>query len=264
MNSTLDLLMKRKSVRTYADRPIEEAEKQSILNAAMRAPTAGNMMLYSIIEVEDPTLKQRLAETCDDQPFIARAPLVLLFLADYQRWYDYYLSAGVPELCAEKGVEMRKPSEGDLLLAVCDTLIAAQSAVVAAEALGIGSCYIGDILEEFETHQQLFDLPPYVLPVTLICFGYPSAEPSERRLTPRFAPEYILHQNRYHRLNKAELEEMMRPRNEQLAAAKNRKDGLQNIGQFNYMRKFSAEFSLEMTRSVRKMIETWNQGPAGT
>lgn len=53
---------------------------------------------------------------------------------------------------------------------------------------------------------------------------------------------------------------MMRPRNEQMAAAKNRSDGLQNVGQFNYVRKFSAEFSLEMTRSVRKMIETWNRG----
>jgi nitroreductase len=218
------------------------------------------MMLYSIIEIEDQALKNRLAETCDDQPFIAKAPLVLLFLADYQRWYDYYLSAGVPEWCTQQGLEMRKPSEGDLLLAICDTLIAAQSAVLAAEALGIGSCYIGDILEKFEIHQQLLDLPPYGMPVTLICFGHPITETFDRRLTPRFGSEFILHKNRYHRLSPDELEEMMRPRNEQLAASGNRKDGLKNIGQFNYARKFSAEFSQEMTRSVRKMIETWNRG----
>jgi nitroreductase len=260
MNSTLDLLMKRRSVRSYAEKGVAEDEKRAILQAAMRAPTAGNMMLYTILEVADQALKNRLAETCDDQPFIAKAPLVLLFLADYQRWYDYYRCAGVPDLCDQMGLEMRKPSEGDLLLSVCDTLIAAQSAVLAAEALGIGSCYIGDILEEYEIHQQLFDLPPYVLPVTLICFGYPTAEASERALTPRFDAQFIVHKDRYRRLNPAELEEMMRPRNEQMNAAGKRRDGLTNIAQFNYLRKFSAEFSLEMSRSVRKMIETWNRG----
>ena len=57
------------------------------------------MMLYSIIEVNDQAAKDTLARTCDHQPFIARAPLVLLFLADYQRWFDYYLLSGVEELC---------------------------------------------------------------------------------------------------------------------------------------------------------------------
>ncbi len=260
MNPTLDILLARHSVRAYADKPIAESEKQAILQATLRAPTAGNMMLYSILEVEDQALKERLVETCDDQPFIAMAPWVLLFLADYQRWYDYYLAAGVPQLCQERGLEMRKPGEGDLLLAACDTLIAAQTAVIAAESLGIGSCYIGDILEECEIHQQLFNLPPYALPVTLLCFGYPPAETGERRLNPRFDARYILHKNQYHRHSPSELEEMMRPRNAQFTASGARKDGLQNIGQFNYLRKFSAEFSLEMTRSVSKMIARWSQG----
>jgi nitroreductase len=56
----------------------------------MRAPTAGNLMLYSIIEVEDQALKERLALTCDNQPFIAKAPWVLIFVADYQKWIDLF------------------------------------------------------------------------------------------------------------------------------------------------------------------------------
>ena len=56
----------------------------------MRSPTAGNMMLYSIIEIEDQNTKEKLVKSCDNQPFIAKAPLVLLFLADYQRWMDYF------------------------------------------------------------------------------------------------------------------------------------------------------------------------------
>jgi len=260
MNPTIDLLMRRRSVRSYAPRPVGPEERETILAAAMRAPTAGNMMLYSIIEIDDQALKDRLAVTCDNQPFIARAPFLLLFAADYQRWYDYYLAAGVDEVCRQRGEQMRKPTEGDLLLAMCDTLIAAQSAVIAAEALGIGSCYIGDILEQYETHGDLLQLPPYVLPITLVCFGWPLAEPSRANLTPRFPAQYIVHQNTYHRLGPAALEEMMRPRSEKLLSGGPRADGITNAGQFNYVRKFSAEFSVEMTRSARAMIESWTRG----
>jgi nitroreductase len=259
MNPTIDLLLKRKSVRAYADRPVPGEARDAILQAAMRAPTAGNMMLYSILEVEDQDLKNRLAQTCDDQPFIARAPYVLLFLADYQRWFDYYLAAGVEALCRQNHVDMRRPQEGDLLLACCDALIAAHTAVIAAEALGIGSCYIGDILEQYETHRELFCLPQYALPVTLICFGYPNEEQAARKQPTRFDPEFIVHRNVYQRADPARLERMMEPRNQQLSAHGPRQDGIRNVGQFNYLKKFSAAFSIEMTRSVRAMIASWNQ-----
>ena len=84
MNQTLDVLMRRKSVRAYEEREIGEDVKAKLLAATLRAPTAGNMMLDSIVEVKDQGLKDRLVRTCDNQPLIARAPLVLLFLADYQ------------------------------------------------------------------------------------------------------------------------------------------------------------------------------------
>jgi FMN reductase (NADPH)/FMN reductase [NAD(P)H] len=260
MNPTIEQLMQRRSVRSYSEREVSAADRETIINATLRAPTAGNMMLYSIIEIDDQVLKERLAETCDNQPFIARAPYLLLFAADYQRWYDYYLAAGVPGLCAERGLEMRKPGEGDLLLAMCDTLIAAQTAVIAAEALGISSCYIGDILEQYEVHRELLNLPPYVLPVTMICFGWPLAESAPSAQTPRFPVETILHKNSYRRLSPAGLTEMMRPRSERLVAVGPRKDGIENAGQFNYFRKFSAEFSVEMTRSAHAMIESWKRG----
>lgn len=257
MNSTIDLLLKRKSVRAYTDQAITPDEKEIILQASLRAPTAGNMALYSIIEVTDQGLKDQLAETCDHQLFISKAPWVLLFLADYQRWYDYYLASGVEKLCQERNLALRKPGEGDLLLACCDTLIAAHTAVIAAEALGIGSCYIGDILERFEIHRQLFKLPKYVLPVTMICFGYPTEGQAQRKQSPRFAQNTILHQNQYHRLDDSELDAMMASRNAQFLASGTRPDGIDNVGQYNFVRKFSAEFSHEMTRSVRAMLQSW-------
>ena len=136
MNTVIQTIIQRKSVRAYEKRLIGDETKNEIIRAALRAPTAGNMMLYSIIEVSDQAKKDILANSCDNQPFIAKAPLVLLFLADYQRWHDYFVTCGVDKADSP----MRKPREGDLLLACCDAIIAAQTAVVAAESLGIGSC----------------------------------------------------------------------------------------------------------------------------
>ena len=257
MNPTLTLLHQRHSVRAYSDQPITAEERQQILAATFRAPTAGNMMLYSIIEVTDPALKDRLAVTCDNQPFIAKAPLLLLFLADYQRWFDYYTQCGVQSRSQELNLPYRTPQAGDLLLACCDALIAAQTAVIAAESLGIGSCYIGDILEQYETHRELLNLPPYTLPITLLCFGHPQSSQENSRRSSRFAPEYILHQNSYRRLNSQEFEDMYKHQTKSFLAAGPSSSGAQNVGQSNYFRKFVADFSIEMNRSVREMLKNW-------
>ena len=141
MNEVLRQLHERKSVRVYAERPVEPEVKRAILEAAIQAPSAGNMALYTILDITDPEKKEALAKSCDDQPFIAKAPVVLIFCADYRRWYDVF---------CQYVEEVRKPDMGDLFLAEADALIAAQNAVVAAHSLGLGSCYIGDITEDYE------------------------------------------------------------------------------------------------------------------
>lgn len=114
MNQTIKELMERKSVRAYRDEKITLEEKNLILQSAIQAPTAGNMALYSIIDVQDQQLKDQLANTCDHQPFISQAPLVLLFLADYQKWYDMY--------CTYHNEDF-KLEEADMILALEDAMI---------------------------------------------------------------------------------------------------------------------------------------------
>ena len=257
MNQVMEVLLNRRSVRAYEDRPISDETRAEILRAAMRAPTAGNMMLYSIVHVSDQRAKDVLARTCDNQPFIAQAPLVLLFLADYQRWFDYFVVSGVEQLCGRRGEALRKPAEGDLLLACCDALIAAQTAVIAAESLGIGSCYIGDIMENCEAHQDLFGLPEYTFPICLLCFGYPTAAQKQRPLTPRFRDEFIVFENRYKRLDATELDEMHREMHARMTAAGVISDALPNVGHVMYHRKFGTEFQKELNRSVRAMLRAW-------
>jgi len=251
MNESLHLIQERQSIRSFDDRPIDDETKQTIINCAMRAPTAGNMMLYSMIEITDQVIKGKLAESCDHQPFIAKAPLVLLFLADYQRWYDLFQASDVTAYCEASGRAMREPSEGDMLLACCDALIAAQTAVIAAESMGIGSCYIGDILEQFEYHRDLFDLPQYTLPITMLCFGYAKTRPSNR--TPRFPQELVHFENSYQRLAPDQLDQMARTNRQPARFVEH----ATNIGQHVYGRKFSADFSYEMSRSAREAIRSW-------
>lgn len=235
MNETLKLLQNRKSVRSYSDEPITPEEKQRILSAAMRAPTAGNMMLYSILDITDQSLKDKLAETCDHQPFIAKAPLVLIFCADYRRWMRKFAASGCD------GGNPLPPEEGNLLLACNDAIIAAQTAVVAAESLGIGSCYIGDVLEQCETHVELLHLPEYVIPVSMVVFGKPTESQKNRTQLSRFPQQMIVFENGYRELTDEELTEFGNER---------------NIEAF-YNRKHVSGFMEEMNRSARALIRHW-------
>ncbi len=222
MNPVMDTILARKSVRAYDRRPIPPDVKDAILHAALRSPTAGNMMLYSIIDVTDQAIKDTLARTCDNQPFIATAPLVWLFVADYQRWVDVFVQSGVEALCAERGAVMRRPAEGDLLL-----------------------------------HRRLFDLPAYTLPITLLCLGYPTAQQRRRTITSRFEREVIVFQDRYHRLAPEDVRRMFA--GTKAPHPRKSEDGA-NPGQAVYLRKFSAGFSTEMTRSVRAWTRAWVSG----
>ena len=233
MNETIRQLYARKSVRAFADRPIEEPVVQTILEAATMAPSAGNQQLYTILRIIEPALLERLADSCDHQPFIARGKLVLVFCADCLKWYDAFASVG----CAP-----RKPGPGDLLLAVDDALIAAQNAVVAAEAFGIGSCYIGDIMENIEAQRDILGLPDYVFPAALLVFGYPTEQQIQRRKPRRVDLRYIVQENHYRRLDGAQLKAML--------------EGKAPDGQYvEWMeafcrRKYNSDFAREMSRSV--------------
>ncbi len=175
-NPVLDVIERRSSTRAFSDEPVTGEERRAILHAASRAPSAGAMMFYSIVSIDDPELRREICVCCDDQPFMLKAPFWLLFVADNRKWLDLYEQAGCyddPALAsAPERAGYRRPGLGDLLLACEDTIAAAQTAVIAAESLGIGSCYIGDILERGERVAELLDLPEGTLPLALLVFGH--------------------------------------------------------------------------------------------
>ena len=242
MNEIIESLYQRKSVRAYEDRAIPEEMKNLILEASMQAPSAGCQQLYTILDITDQELKEKLAESCDHQPFIAKAPMVLVFCADCKKWYDAYLEAGC---------EPRKPGVGDLMLAITDTAIAAQNAVVAAESLGIGSCYIGDIMERYETHRDLLHLPKYVVPTAMVVFGYPTKQQEEREKPVRLPAQAVVSENTYRRQEASEYAEYLSDRQ-----GKTEEEFDRWLRAF-CKRKWNSDFSAEMSRSVGVMMKEW-------
>ena len=253
MNETLRLIEKRVSLRRYADRPIDPEQIDSIIYSAMRAPTAGNMMLYSILQVDDPKKKQRLAETCG-HPFIADAPLVLLFLADMQRWVDFFETNGVPTHCRETEIEYRMPDASKLLMSCCDALIAAQNSVIAAESMGIGSCYVGDIMGHAEEHRSLFDLPPFALPITLVCYGH-RPEEFEPKRAARFDRRFVHHCDSYRRFSAQDLREMLSEIEVRFSSVLRQRQV--NLAQLTYEGFMMGKAAQEERRSAAEFLRDW-------
>ena len=238
MNDVIRQLLERKSVRVYEDREIGETEKQMILEAACQAPTAGNQQLYTILDITDQRIKEKLVETCDNQPFIATAKLVLIFCADCKKWYDAFRYADC---------QPRNPAVGDLLLAVSDANIAAQNAVTAAQSLGIGSCYIGDIMENCEAQRDLLNLPEYVFPAAMVVFGYPTEQQKTREKPRRAGMGHIVHENGYRAMDAEELQHLFEPK------WGNKTYG--NSMQTFCNRKYNSDFAREMSRSVAEYLK---------
>ena len=240
MNAIIQSLFDRKSIRQFEDRPIGSEDKALILEAALQAPTAGNQNLYTILDITDPMIRGALSVYCDNQPFIGQAPMALVFLADCRRWYDSYSLAGV---------EARLPEEGDLLLAVADAVVAAQNSVVAAESLGIGSCYIGDILEREEDVRRALNLDEYVFPAAFVVYGYPNQSQKERPKPGRPPLSCLVQENQYRRLDEKEHRKMFVDKGD----IKREKEFNDFIKAF-YNRKYSSDFAMEMNRSARRYL----------
>lgn len=233
MNEMIKELYARKSVRVFTGEDITEEDKKSILGAALQAPSAGCQLLYTILDITDQNKKDRLAKLCDDQPFIARAKLVLVFCADCRKWLTFY---------REAGLKPRDPGAGDLLLAVEDALIAAQNAVMAAQSLGIGSCYIGDVMENAEEVKALLQLPGCVYPACMLVFGHPTKQQEEREKPKRFAVSDIVCENCYQDKSGQEIRDMFAGMT-----------GMQSYEQWMeafWKRKYESAFSKEMNRSM--------------
>ena len=123
--------------------------------------------------------------------------------------------------------------------------------MVAAQSLGIGSCYIGDIMENCEIHRQILNLPPYVFPAAMLVFGYPTDQQLRREKPARVAMKHVVHENGYRPMDGAELREMFAQR----CGRESYEDWMTAFCN----RKYNSEFSREMGRSVEEYLKAFLQ-----
>lgn len=186
MNQTIELLMRHHSVRKYEPRAVSEDVKEQIIRCAQMAPTSSYFQAYTIIEIKAPESRKVLAEAAGGQEWVVKAPLVLLFCADLNR-----------------GKNLLKVKEQEVFgnvecytVAVVDAALAMQKAFVAAQSLGLEGVVVGGIRNDMERIKKVAELPKLVMPLCLLCLGYPAEYPPVK---PRLPLELIWKKDRYGR-----------------------------------------------------------------
>jgi FMN reductase [NAD(P)H] len=187
-NATMRLLMERGSLRQFTDELIPTDVLQQILAAGAQAASGGNLQPFSIIQTEDTDTRKKLADWLG-QSFIGKAPVLLTFCIDLRRLQRWAALDHAPFTADH--------SFRHFWISFQDTIIAAQNICTAADALGLGSVYIGSVLEYFRELKELFDLPQGVFPVVLLCLGYPAERPKPRTKLP---VDVIVHKETYQEL----------------------------------------------------------------
>lgn len=184
-NSTLDLLLRHRSIRRFTTQPLTAEQVDTLIQAAQHASTSNFFQQYSIIDVTDRE-KQRALAAIGNQHYIAEAGRLFVMIADMQRNSTIAAAKEAPNTIFG--------TTDFFFRAFSDTVIAAQNIVVASESMGLGAVYLGSILNNAQAVIDLLNLPPLTFPVFGIAIGYADQEP---QLKPRLPKQAVYHQNSY-------------------------------------------------------------------
>jgi FMN reductase [NAD(P)H] len=186
MNQVVETMMAHRSIRKYTNQPVSNEDLDTIIRSTQAAPSWVNGQHVTIISIQDPERRKKMAELAGNQKHIFEAPVFLVFCADFHR---------IKVACEMEGLEFKAAVNPDLLLVgTVDVGIALGNAITAAESLGLGTVPIGGIRRSPLEYIELLNLPEYVIPVSGLCIGYPSEIPD---LVPRLPKEAIYHEEIY-------------------------------------------------------------------
>lgn len=177
-----------RSIRRYSDKEIPEATMAGLVAASQSASTSSNLQLWSIVSVQDPVRRTEMTRLCGDQRHVQEAPWFLAFLADHHRLRRAAHQVG------EKAEGLGYTEF--LLMATIDAALAAERMVCAAEALGIGTCYIGGLRNDPAGVRDLLGLPDGVYGTFGLCLGYPHPD-LQAEVKPRLSQSAVWFRERY-------------------------------------------------------------------
>lgn len=183
----IDQIHQHASIRKYKSDPLPHELIEAVVAAGQRAATSSNLQTYAVVAVTDAAKKAEIAHWCGDQAHIVEAPVFLAWCADLSKLDRAAQLRQLPHV--HEHVE-------SFLVAAIDVALAAQNATLAAESLGLGSCYIGGIRSNTREIIRLLQLPPLMFPITGMTLGWPADTPIIR---PRLPQSAILHWEGYSR-----------------------------------------------------------------
>jgi nitroreductase len=187
-DETISLLLSHRSVRSYLPKALPPGTIETLVASAQSASTSSNLQTWSVVAVEDPKRKARLAELACSQKHIVEAPLFLVWVADL----SLLEMIGERDKVSTDGLNYLEY----LIVAVVDATLAAQNAFVALESLGLGGVYIGAIRNNTELVAAELGLPSKAFPVFGLTVGFP--DPSiVTEIKPRLPQAAILHREQY-------------------------------------------------------------------
>lgn len=181
----LDFLKQRRTIRQYTDKAIPADLMTELLEAATQSSNTGNMQAYSVVVTTNDEIKAQLAPAHFNQPMVTKAPAVLTFCADFNRFSKW---------CEQRNAVPGYDNFQSFMATAIDTMIFAQTFAVAAESAGLGICYLGTTTYNAGEIIEALNLPKLVVPITTVTVGYPEKMPE---LTDRLPLEAVVHYEKY-------------------------------------------------------------------
>ena len=185
MDKISDILLTRRTIREYSQEPVAGGLLNELLTMACRASTTGNMQVYSIIITRDDDKKRELAPLHFNQNMVTEAQVILTFCADFNRFNKW---------CILREADPGYNNFLSFITASIDALIVAQTFCIAAEAKGLGICYLGTTTYMAHKIIDVLKLPKGVVPVTTVTLGWPMEIPEQ---VDRLPLEALIHYETY-------------------------------------------------------------------
>ena len=232
----LDFLNSRRTIRRYTGRPIDPALLDRLLEAACRASNTGNMQAYSVVVTPDPAIKAALAPAHFNQPMVQAAPAVLTWCADYNRFSRW---------CECRRADACYDNFQSFMASAIDTLLAAQTFATAAEAEGLGICYLGTTTYNAGEIIDVLHLPRLVVPVTTITVGWPDEQPAQ---VDRLPLDATVHRDTYRDFTPGDIDRLYAakeslPENRQFVLENGKETLAQVFSDVRYPRRNNEPFS---------------------
>lgn len=242
-----ELINTRRSIRKYKPDPVPDDLLEQALAAGLRASSSGNMQTYSIIVTRDRALREQLYEPHMEQSMVLDAPVLLTFCADFRRMRHWLRLNDAPD---------NFDNFMSFMIAAIDATLASQNVALAAEALGLGICFMGSTLANCDRIGRLLCLPPGVFPVVGYSLGWPAENPAPR---DRLPPAGLVHQETYHDYSDDDIAAIYAERDHKgwerymtfpHLRARIEGSGVQNLAQIYTVLKYTRESHLVYSRTV--------------